>query len=96
MLCDNIVNAVCSRFLEEACDLTQNIRVGLSIGIIKAWGVNECKYPAIGCSPAMDTDFRRLGLDSVPDLGPWVLSDELDELFLVSAPLYGYKQVQIA
>jgi hypothetical protein len=66
MLC-NIMNAACSPFFEEACDLVQNICVGLSIRIIKAWGVDKGKDAAIGCGPVMDTDVRRLGLDSVSD-----------------------------
>jgi hypothetical protein len=59
MLCD-IMNEVCSRFLEEACDLIQNVTVGLAFGIVKAGGVDECKEAAIGCGPVMGTDISRL------------------------------------
>jgi hypothetical protein len=76
------MNAVCSRSLEEARDLIQNIAVALSIGIIKAWGVDECKDTAIGCGPVIDANLRRLGLDSMSDFDSWVLGDELDELFV--------------
>ena len=54
------MNAVCSRRLEKACDLIQNVGVGHSIGIIEAWGVDERNQAAIGCSQVMDTDLRRL------------------------------------
>jgi hypothetical protein len=75
------VNKLCPLFLEEACDLIHNLRVGPSI---KAWGVDECKDAAIGCSPAMNTDLKRLGLDFKAKFNSCVLGDELDELFLES------------
>jgi hypothetical protein len=73
---------VCSRSLEEACDLIQNIAVRLSIGIVEAWSVNKCKDTAIGCGPVIETDLRRLGPDSMSDFDYWVFGDELDELFV--------------
>jgi hypothetical protein len=79
MLCD-IMNAVCSRFLKEACDLIQNIGVCHSIGIVKTWSVDECTETAIGCVPVMDTDLRRLGQDIMSNFDSLVTSDELDEL----------------
>jgi hypothetical protein len=63
---------------EEARDLIQNFGVGLSMGRIKAWGVDECKDAVIGCGPVIETDLRRLGFDSVPDFDSWVLGYELD------------------
>jgi hypothetical protein len=78
----DIVNAVFSRSLEEACDLIQNIGVGHSIGIVKAWGIDECAVAAIGCCPVMDTDLRRLGRDTMSDFDFLVTGDELDELFV--------------
>ena len=81
MVCD-IMNTVCSRYFEEACDLIQNISVRLSIGIIEAWSVDECNKAAIGCSPVMDADLRRLGQDTMSDLDSFVTSDEFDELFV--------------
>jgi hypothetical protein len=76
------MNAVCSRFTEEACDLIQNLGVGHSIGIVKAWSVDECAAAAIGCCPVMEINVRRLGRDSISDFDPLVTGDELDELFV--------------
>jgi hypothetical protein len=76
------MNAVCSRFLEEARDLIQNITVALSIGVIEAWGVDECKDAAIGCGPVMDADVRRRGPDAMTNFDSRVLGDKLDELFV--------------
>jgi hypothetical protein len=81
MVCD-IMNAVCSRCHQEACDPIQNIGVGHSIGIVKAWGVDECAEAAIACNPGMDTDVRRLGRDTMSDFDFLVTGDELDELFV--------------
>jgi hypothetical protein len=81
MVCD-IVNAVCSRSLQEACDPIQNIGVGHSIGIVKSWGVDECAAAAIACSPGMDTDVRRLGRDTMSDFDSLVTVDVFDELFV--------------
>jgi hypothetical protein len=81
MVCD-ITNAVCSRLLEEACDLAQNFGVGHSIRIVKAWGVDECAAAAIGCVPVMDTDLRRLRPDTMSDSDLLVTGDVLDELFI--------------
>ena len=81
MACD-IMNGACSRSLEEACDHIQNVGVGQSIRIVKAWGVDKCTEAAIGCGPVMDTDPRRLGRDSMSDFDSLVTGDELDELFV--------------
>jgi hypothetical protein len=81
MVCD-IMNAVCSRSLQEACDLIQNIGVGHSIGIVKAWGVDECAEAAIACFPGMDTDLKRLGRDTMSDFNSLVTGDEFNELFV--------------
>jgi hypothetical protein len=78
----DIINAVCSRSLQEACDLIQNIGVGHSIGIVKAWGVDECAVAAIACSPGMDADLKRLGRDTMSDFDSIVTGDEFDELFV--------------
>jgi hypothetical protein len=81
MLCD-VKAEVCSRFLEEARDLKQNLGVGHSTGIVKAWGVDECAEAVIGCGPVMDTDVRRLGRDTMSDFDSLVIGDEPDELFV--------------
>jgi hypothetical protein len=81
MVCD-IMNVVCSRCLEETCDLIQNVDVGHPIGIVKAWCVDECAEAAIGCGPEMDTDLRRLGRDTMSDFDSLVTGDEPDELFV--------------
>ena len=83
MIC-NIMEVVFSRDLEEARDLIENIRVGHSIGIVETWGVDECDDAAIwcGCGPEIDTNLRRLGLDSMSDFDSFVASDELDELYV--------------
>jgi hypothetical protein len=81
MVCD-IMNAVCSRSLQEACDLIQNFGVGHFIGIVKAWGVDECAEAAIACGPGMDTDLRRLGRDAMSDFDSLATGDVLDELFV--------------
>ena len=78
------MNVIFSRFFEkeEARNLIQNIRVCHSIGIIKAWGVDECNDAAIGCGQVIETDVRRLRPDSMSDFDYWVFGDELDELFV--------------
>jgi hypothetical protein len=80
-LCD-IMNAVRSRSLEEACNFIQDLGVGHSIGIVKAWGVDQCAKAAIRYGPVMDTDVRRLGRDTMFDFGSLVIGDETDELFV--------------
>jgi hypothetical protein len=74
------MNAVCSRSHEEACNLIQNIGVGHSIGIVKAWGVNQCAGAAIGCGPVMDSNLRRLGRDTMSNFDTLVTGDDPDEL----------------
>jgi hypothetical protein len=81
MVCD-IINVVRSRCLEEACDLIQNIGVGHSIGIVKAWRVDERTEAAIRCGPVVDTDVRRLGRDTMSDSDSLITSDEPDELYV--------------
>jgi hypothetical protein len=74
--------AVCSRFFEEACDPIQNLDVGSSIGIVKAWGVDQRADAAIGCGPVVDADLKCLGRDTISDFDTLVTGDELDELFV--------------
>ena len=83
MVCD-IMKVVCSRCLEVACNLIQNIAVGHSIRIIKTRGVDECKEAAIGfgCGPVMDTDVTCLGRDSMSDYDFLITSNVLDELYV--------------
>jgi hypothetical protein len=76
------MNAVCSRYLEQACDLIQNLGVGHSIRIVKAWGVDQCAESAIPCGPVMNTDVSRLGRDTMSDFDSLVIGDKLDELFV--------------
>jgi hypothetical protein len=78
----DIVNTVYSRSLEEACDLIQNLGVGHSIGIVKAWGVDERAEAAIARGPVMETDLSRLGPDTMSNFDSLITSDELDELFV--------------
>jgi hypothetical protein len=76
------MNAACSRYLEEVCNLIQNLGVGHSIGIVKAWGIDQCAEAAIRCGPVIDTSLTRLGRDSMSDFDSLITGDELDELFV--------------
>ena len=81
MVC-GIMNAVCSRFLEEAGNLIENVAVRHSVRIVEARGVDECNEATIGGGPVMDTDLRRLGRDSMSDFDFLITGDEPDELFV--------------
>jgi hypothetical protein len=81
MVCD-VTNAVRSRSLKETCNIIQNIGVGHSVGVVKAWRVDQCAPAAIGRGPVMDTNLRRLGSDAMSDFDTLVTGDEPDELFV--------------
>jgi hypothetical protein len=72
---------VCSRF-QEAYDRMQNLSVDHSVGIVNAWGVDECTEAAIMCGPVIDTHVRRMSRDTISDPDRLVASNELDELFV--------------
>jgi hypothetical protein len=76
------MNEVRSRSLKVSCNISQNIGVAHSVGVVKAWGVDECAEAAIGCGPVMDTNLRRLGRDTMSDFDTIVTGDELDDLFV--------------
>jgi hypothetical protein len=79
MVCD-IMNTVYSRSLEKACNPIQNLGVGHSIGIVKAWGVDQCAEATIGCGPVMESNLRCLRRDTMSDFDALVTGDEPDEL----------------